>query len=102
MTGSSAPHLALCFLSQISTTVRATPVKTAARASTVLTPTSVSVVTAGRACTVRTVSAAALGDRWLQGGGRAGLAPSLGGKPLFYCRDFYYGGYSDLLYLLGV
>lgn len=56
VTGPSAPQFALCLLSQISTTARATPVKTVAPASMVLTPTSVSVVTAGRECTVKTVS----------------------------------------------
>lgn len=71
-----------------------------------LTPTSVSVVTAGRERTVRTVSLLLLlgtdGSR-VRARGRAGITPSLGGSPFFFfSRDFYYGGCNDLLYLLGI
>lgn len=60
-------HFPLCFLSQILTTVRATLVKMVALASMVLTPTSVSAVTAGRGPSVKPVSCCCLGGQMAPG-----------------------------------
>lgn len=71
-------HPFFIFLSQILMTVRATPVKMVALASMASTPTSVSVVMAGRGPTVRPVSLWPSGDR-----GVGGLGESQHGSPFY-------------------